>query len=176
VTLELIIRGNEERNQIAWRGLSHRSAVASPPKGQKLIAPDVSLTSLNPRNVFPPKERGGPTKDALPFSRTPTPIKFLGQEFSGGYAMVRSSQITFDLKPEYKLFTALVGCCEGESRRVRILIDGQVVWEKASLSSLDPAQPVLIPIPPGSGFLTLETGPDQGVIGIAGFAKAGFVK
>lgn len=176
VSLELTIRGNTERNQIVWRGLSQRTAVASPPQGQIWVAPKVSLTSLNPRSQYPTKERGGPTKDALPLSRTPTPIKFLGQEFSGGYAMVRSSQISFDLKPEYKLFTALVGCCEGESRRVRILIDGQVVWEKASLSSLDPAQQVLIPIPAGSGVLTLETGPDQGTVGIAAFAKAGFVK
>ncbi|MFN0020134.1 MAG: NPCBM/NEW2 domain-containing protein [Pirellulaceae bacterium] len=176
VTLELTIRGNEERNQIAWRGLAHRSAILSPPKGQKWVEPKISLSSLTPRSLSPPKERGGPTKDSIPFSRTPTPIKFLGQEFSGGYAMVRSSQVTFDLKPEYKLFTALVGCCEGECRRVRILIDGRVAWEKASLSSLDPAQAVVIPIPPGSSLLTLETGPDQGTMGIAAFAKAGFVK
>ena len=90
--------------------------------------------------------------------------------------MVRSSQVTFDLKPEYKLFTALVGCCEGESRRVRILINGQVAWEKSSLSSLDPALAVVIPIPPDSRLLTLETGPDQGTLGITAFAKAGFVK
>lgn len=176
VTLELTIRGNEERNQIAWRGLSHRSATLSPPKGQKWVQPTVSLTSITPRSLSPPKERGGPTKDSLPFSRTPTPIKFLGQEFSGGYAMVRSSQVTFDLKPEYKLFTALVGCCEGESRGARIRIDGLVVWERASLSSLDPAQAVVIPIPPDSRLLTLETGPDQGTLGITAFAKAGFVK
>ena len=131
---------------------------------------------MTPRSLSPPKERGGPTKDYIPFSRTPTPIKFLGQEFSGGYAMVRSSQVTFDLKPEYKLFTTLVGCCEGESRGVRILIDGKVAWEKASLSSLDQAVPVVIPIPAGSSLLTLETGPDQGTLGITAFAKAGFVK
>lgn len=176
VMLELTIRGNEERNQIAWRGLSHRSAILKPPQGQKWIAPDVSLTSIEPRSISPLRERGGPAKDSLPFSRTPTPIEFLGQEFSGGYAMARSSQVTFNLKPEYKLFTALVGCCEGESRRVRILIDGQVAWEKASLSSLDPAIPVVIPIPAGSSLLTLETGPDQGTTGISGFVKAGFVK
>ena len=176
VTLELTIRGNEERNQIAWRGLSHRTAILSPPKGQKWVEPKVSLSSLTPRSLSPPKERGGPTKDYIPFSRTPTPIKFLGQEFSGGYAMVRSSQVTFDLKPEYKLFTTLVGCCEGESRGVRILIDGKVAWEKASLSSLDQAVPVVIPIPAGSSLLTLETGPDQGTLGITAFAKAGFVK
>ena len=41
---------------------------------------------------------------------------------------------------------------------------------------VDPAQAVVIPIPPGSSLLTLETGPDQGTMGIAGFAKAGFVK
>jgi hypothetical protein len=59
---------------------------------------------------------------------------------------------------------------------VRILIDGQIAWERASLSSLDAAQAVVIPIPKGSSLLTLETGPDQGTIGIAAFAKAGFVK
>lgn len=175
VTLELTLRGNEARNQIAWRGLSHRAAILSPPKGQKWVQPDVSLTSLVPRSLSPQPERGGPSKDSIPFSRPPRPIKFLGQEFSGGYAMVRSSQATFNLKPEYKLFTAVVGCCEGDSRRVRILIDGEIVWEKASLSSLDPAQAVVIPIPPGSSLLTLETGPDQ-AMGIAAFAKAGFVK
>ncbi|MBC7854208.1 MAG: NPCBM/NEW2 domain-containing protein [Pirellulaceae bacterium] len=176
VTLELTIRGSEERNQIAWRGLSHRSAVLSPPKGQKWVAPDVSLTSINPRSLSPIKERGGPAKDSLPLSRTRTPIKFLGQEYSGGYAMIRSSQVTFDLKPEYKLFTALVGCCEGESGRARILIDGHVVWERPSLSALDQAIPAVVPIPPGSRLLTLETGPEQRTLGITGFARAGFVK
>jgi hypothetical protein len=176
VTLELTLRGNEERNQVAWRGLSHRSAILGPPKGQKWVKPDVALTSLTPRSVSPLPERGGPAKDMLPLGRPPRPIRFLGQEFSGGYAMVRSSQVTFDLRPEYQLFTAIVGCCEGNSRSVRVRIDGEIAWEKASLSALDPAQAVVIPIPPGSRLLTLEMGPDQGTVGIAGFAKAGFVK
>jgi hypothetical protein len=90
--------------------------------------------------------------------------------------MIRSSQITFDLKPEYKFFTALAGCSEGESGRVRVLIDGRAVWEKTGLSSMDAAQPILIPIPDGARFLTLETGPDQGTLGIIAFAKAGFMK
>ena len=176
VTLELTIRGNEERNQIAWRGLSHRSAISNSPKQSHLVEADVSLSDLEPRSVSPSPSRGGPTKDSLPLSRTPTPIKFLGQEFSGGYGMIRSSQVTFDLRPEYKFFTALVGCCEGESGRVRILIDGRVAWERPSLSSLDPAQPILIPIPDGARFLTLETGAEQRMLGIIAFAKAGFVE
>lgn len=176
VTLELTIRGNAERNQIAWRGLSHRAAVTSSPELPRLVAADIPLADLNPRSVSPSPGRGGPAKDSLPLSRPPTPIKFLGQEYSGGYGMIRSSQITFDLKPEYKFFTALAGCCEGESGRVRVLIDGRVVWEKSGLSSMHAAQPLLIPIPDGARFLTLETGPDQGTLGIIAFAKAGFVK
>ena len=183
VTLELTIRGNEAKNQIAWRGLSHRSAIANrgddgtPERHRgRSLRPDISLSTLTPRSISPSKERGGPAKDSLPLSRTPTSIRFLGQEFSGGYGMIRSSQVTFDLKPEYMQFTALVGCCEGESGRVRVLIDGQVAWEKGSLSSFNPAEQIVVPIPKGSSTLTLDTGPDMGTVGIIAFAQAGFTK
>ena len=50
VTLELTIRGNEEQNQIAWRGLSHRCAIL-PSARKKLVEPDVSLTDISPRSI-----------------------------------------------------------------------------------------------------------------------------
>ena len=50
----------------------------------------------------------------------------------------------------------------------------EMTWPKVAALSKD--IPVVIPIPPGSNLLTLETGPDQSTLGITGFAKAGFVK
>jgi hypothetical protein len=75
VNLELSLRGERDRNEIGWRGLSIRSAIGNVSESGQSLAADVSLTSLEPT---PPlqKSNRGPFKDAIPSSESAAASRF----------------------------------------------------------------------------------------------------
>jgi len=156
VTLELKLRGGRERNEIAWRGLSLRSAIGNLPADGKPLAVDVPLPA--------------------PETRQSEVVRLLGQEFSSGIGLARNSSVSFPLKPEYQKFVAVVGCSMQVAGPVQVLIDDRVVWERAAISSLSPAEQIEILIPAGAKALTLRSGSEGLYYGLAAFAEAGFVK
>ena len=58
---------------------------------------------------------------------------------------------------------------------MQVLIDDRVVWERAAISSLSPAEQIEIAIPAGAKTLTLQSGSESLYYGAAAFAEAGFV-
>src|SRR5439155_9168259 len=115
-------------------------------------------------------------KDATPRTREGELIRFLGQPFRGGYGLARDSSIKFGLLPEYRKFVAVVGCPEQVAGPVQVLIDDRVVWERAAISSLSPAEQIEVAIPAGAKRLTLQSGSESLYYGAAAFAEAGFLK
>ena len=178
VALELSLGGNRERNEIAWRGLSIRSAIGNLQGSGQPLAPDVSLTSLTPLNSPAARGKGAALKDAVPArdSRTGEPIRFLGQRFTGGYGMLRDSAVKFAIDPEYRTFVAVAGCSYEVVGPMQVLIDDKVVWERAVHTSLTPAEQIEIEIPAGAKTLTLQTGSEGPYYGYAAWANAGFRK
>ena len=170
--LQLSLRGSSRSSEIAWRGLSIRSAIGNLPESGQPLHCDVPLVSLAPLDAL---LRGRALKNAIPQSRTPEPIRFLGQPFTGGYGLARNSAISFRLQPDYKTFVALVGCSfSNPPAPSAYRIDDRVAWEQPVISSLSPAEQLHLPIPPGSKTLTLENG-DGPHYGFAAFASAGFL-
>jgi hypothetical protein len=172
VVLELVLRGNTTKSEIAWRGLAIRSAIGNLPESGEPLKFDVALTSVDPVESL---ARGRAAKDAIPQVRASEPIRFLGQVFTGGYGLARNSSVSFRLAPAYDRFVAVVGCPSQSAGPVRVLIDNRVVWEQPMVSSLSPAEQIEVSIPPGSTTLSLENG-DGPNYGFAAFAEAGFVK
>jgi hypothetical protein len=178
VTLELSLRGRRERNEIAWRGLSVRSAIGNLPESGQPLVPEVPLTSLPLAGPLPRDARPA-LKDAIPAAgnRSGLPMRFLGQRFTVGYGMPRNCTLKFDLEPEFRKFVAVVGCSYEVIGPLQLLIDDKVVWERPVLTSLTPAEQIEIEIPAGAKTLTLQTGPDgHRYGGVAAWANAGFTK
>lgn len=179
VNLELTLRGTLERSEIAWRGLSLRSAIGNLPASGRPLQPQVALTSLASLDGGarrPPP--GSPLPNAIPVagSRMGEPIRFLGQPFTGGYGMGRNSSISFPLKAEYRKFVAVAGCCLQVAGPMQVLIDDQIVWERTVFNSLTPAEQIEIDIPAGAAKLTLQNGRTENWwYGYCAWAEAGFM-
>jgi hypothetical protein len=94
VDVELIVRGKNERNEIAWRDLCVRSAIGNLPDDGKPLPPDVRLTALEPIAADPRVLRAMQSAGA----RQPG-LRFLGQAADEGYLLPRDSRVSFDLKP-----------------------------------------------------------------------------
>ena len=56
------------------------------------------------------------------------------------------------------------------------MVDGQVLWEKARVNALAPAELIELPLPAGGKRLTLICGADGGYDSAAAWSDAGFVK
>jgi hypothetical protein len=176
VTVELVLRGKRDRNLVAWRGLSIRSAVWNVPESGRPLACDVPLASLAPQDVTSRNRRYRPALDRLPDAKAEDPtIRFLGQPQSGGYSLSEESSVSFALRPEYRRLVAVVGCCQKSAGPARVLVDGAVVWERRLLLALDPAEQIDVAIPAGGKRLTLEIGGQGAPYGYAAWTSAGFV-
>jgi len=174
VTLTLTLRGDRRAGRIAWRGLSQRSAIGNLPADGQLPRVDVPLTSVEPLDVSEPRDRVGPAKDALP-GRRGEPIRYLGQVATGGYGMVRNSHASFEIKPQFGRFVAVVGAVGGSSGPFEVLVDDQVVWHRDAADHLAPAELLEIDLPAGAKRLTLVNGNEGSYGGHAGWTEAGFV-
>ncbi len=177
VTLELTILGGPRGYSLVWHDSSLRSAIANLPASGELPKVDVRLTDLQVIDTSTTRGRGEATKDMLPYTKNYLqPIRFLGQVRTGGYGMIRNTHYTFDLKPEYRTFVATVGSVKLSSGPLRVMVDDKVLWERAKLSALDPAELIEIPLPPGGKQLTILCGTIGAYESAAAFADAGFVK
>jgi hypothetical protein len=177
VTVAVSIAAKRDRNDIAWRGIALRPAIDNLAANGRTLKFDVPLTSLAPSEVRAINERMQPAQNALPVSRgQDRTIRFLGQQFTGGYGMMRESSISFPVQPEYRRFVAVAGCCQQASGPMRLLIDGEVVWERKVTSALRPAQQLDVAVPAGAKTLTLQVGNDGTSYGYAAWTDAGFVK
>src|SRR5207247_3488395 len=135
---------------------------------------DVSLASLGSLTSSG-RERGQPLNDATLRTRQEEPIRFLGQEFTAGFGLARNSSIAFPIRPDYQKFVAVVGCSLQVAGPVQVLIDDRIVWERAAINSLTPAEQIEIAIPAGAKTLTLQSGAEGLYYGFAAFAEGGFV-
>jgi len=163
VELELTIRGNRERNEIDWRSLSLRSVVAASDADRELKLPDIALSSL-----LPLRQEGSRV--------TSEPVRLLGQEFGAALTLPKNSRVSYSLKPEYKSFIAIVGCPMQVAGTVQVLIDDRVAWERQTIRSLAPAEPLRIDIPAGAKALTLQSGSEGLYYGAAALVDAGFTR
>jgi hypothetical protein len=156
----LTLRGARERNEIAWRGLSVRSVIGNLPNSGEPLAADLPLPT-------PIGRIGNPSREN---------IRLLGQEFTSAWLLRRGSGVAFPLEASCGKFVAVVGCSDQVAGPVQVLIDGRVVWEKATINSLTPAEQIEVAIPVGAKSLTLRTGQDGLYYGTAAFAEAGFIE
>jgi hypothetical protein len=168
VELELTIGGKNQRNEIAWRDLSVRSAIGNLQASGEPLVPEVRLSSLEPAAS---EQRSGPVVNP-PESE---PIRFLGQSFKDGVLLPRGRRLRFDLKPEYERLVGVIGGCTQVAGPVQILIDDRVVWESEAINALAPAEQIDLPIPRGAKALTLQCGGESLYYGYAALAEAGFV-
>ncbi len=171
VTLELILRGKRDRNEIAWRGLAVRSAIGNLPETGQPIAVDVPLAQLE---AIAGRSGSKPVKSSE--NRADDPVRLLGQEFRGAQLLSKGNSASFAIKPEFQKFVAVVGCAMQVAGPMQVLVDERVVWERAAINSLTPAEQIEIAIPEGAKTLTLASGSDGLYYGTAAFAEAGFVK
>jgi hypothetical protein len=174
VALELTLRGRRPTGEILWRSLAVCPAIGNLPSSGEPHSPDVPLTALAPLGGEG-RDTVRVLKNAVPRGKGGEPIRFLGQKFAEGYGLARDSSLRFSIQPEYRRFVAVVGCTYQVAGPVQVLIDGHVVWERAAISSLAPAEQIDIAIPPGAKTLTLQCGADSLYYGYAAFAEAGFV-
>lgn len=176
VTLELTINGGRGYN-LVWADSSLRSAIGNLPVTGELPKVDVRLTDLAIVEASEVRGRGEAIKDMLPYTlRYREPIRFLGQVRTGGYGMIRNTFYAVDLKPEYKKFVAVVGGVKLSSGPMRVMVDGRVLWEKARVNALAPAELIELALPTGGKRLTLLCGADGSYDSAAAWSDAGFVK
>lgn len=176
VTLELTIRGGRGYS-LVWADSSLRSAIGNLPVTGELPKVDVRLTDLPITEASEVRGRGEAIKDMLPYTiKYREPIRFLGQVRTGGYGMIRNTFYAVDLKPEYKKFVAVVGGVKLSSGPMRVMVDGQVLWEKNRVNALAPAELIELPLPTGGKRLTLICGADGSYDSAAAWSDAGFVK
>lgn len=170
VSLTLTLR-KPPGGEFRWRELKLRGAAAVDP--EKWPSPQVSITSLQPVSVSSHKDRGHPAIDKSPYKPL-RELTFLGQQVTGGYGMMRNSHLSFELKPEYRRFTALVGTCLGKVGPYRVLFDDKPALTIPPRESEEPAVLIDLPIPPGAKRITIEVGEIGGYTGFGAFAPAGF--
>lgn len=176
VSLELTISGGKGY-RLVWADSSLRSAIGNLPASGELPKIDVPLTSLPIVDASDVRGRGEAMKDMLPYTaKYREPIRFLGQVRTGGYGMIRNTYYSVELKPEYKKFVALVGGVKLSSGPMRVMVDDQVLWEKAKVNALGPAELIELTLPPNGKRLTLHCGSDASYDSAAAWSDAGFVK
>ena len=161
VELRLQLSGKREVNEIVCRGLSVRSAIGN------------LLPGDGPRKVDVPLS-GVAVQSEGNFLQT-GPVRLLGQEFKDGLSLARNGNVRWSLKPEFKTFVAVVGCTSQVAGPVQLLVDDQIVWERASINCLSPAEQIAIPLPGGAKTLTLRSGAEAPFYGTVAVVEAGFV-
>ena len=174
VALELTLAGSAEQNEIAWRGFAVRSAIANLAAEEESVEPDVLLSTLKPTHLAGPRETIEPAVNAVPDNDL-TPVRFLGQQFTGGWGMRRESVLKFAIEPDYTKFVAVIGGCRQIAGPLQVLIDDRPVWETPLVNNLLPAEQIEIDIPPGSKTLTFTVGANGSYDGAAAFVNAGFM-
>lgn len=161
VTLRLDLSGRREANEIVCRNLSVRSAIRWQ-DADATPAVDVPLSAVAVASDGNFLQKG--------------PVRLLGQEFKDGVSLARNGSARWSLKPEFKSFVAALGCTSQVAGPVQLLVDDKIVWERASINCLSPAEPIAIELPAGAKTLTLRSGAEAPFYGTVGLVEAGFVR
>jgi hypothetical protein len=176
VQLELTLTGGRGYS-LVWADSSLRSAIGNLPASGELPKVDVRLTDLPIVETSDVRGRGEPFKDMLPYTaKYREPIRFLGQVRTGGYGMIRNTYYAVELKPEYRRFVAVVGGVKLSSGPMRVMVDDKVLWEKAKVNALAPAELIELALPVNGKRLTLHCGSEGSYDSAAAWSDAGFVK
>jgi hypothetical protein len=161
VTVQLDLAGKRETSEIVVRSLAVRGAISNLPASGEPRRPDVPLSAAVVEGSSAALVAGG--------------VRLLGQKFEEGYSLARNAKVRWNLKPEYKSFVAVIGCAEQVAGPVQLLVDDRVVWERAAINSLVPAEQVAIALPAGAKSLTLRSGAEAPYYGPVAVVEAGFV-
>jgi hypothetical protein len=175
VELALTLKGRGERSEVAWRKLAVRGAIGNLPESRDLPKPDVPLASLAPREQSAGEQRKS-AASAGAANGGDEAIRFLGQKFAAGHRLARGSRLSFDVPDGCDEFIAVAGCTWQTAGPLRVLVDGQVAWERTAVNSLDSAELIELLLPAGAKTLTLESAAVGTHYGLAAFANAGFRK
>ncbi|MDX1963542.1 MAG: NPCBM/NEW2 domain-containing protein [Pirellulales bacterium] len=141
-----------------------------PASGQPL-APEIPLASVKPQKLPDDQakwENGKRTDDQ--------PLVFRGYRFNSGVGVKTGSELTFELRPEWRKFTAVIGLCDGWQGvgPYEILLDGQPHWrDPTDFNRTAAAKQIVVEIPPGHKTLTIKLGGKDcfALLGNAGFSK-----
>ncbi len=161
VTLQLDLAGKRETNEIVCRGLAVRSAIGNLAAGDEPRRPAVPLAKV--------------LMDGDAAFLQPGAVRLLGQEFQQGYTLARNGSARWTIAPEFKSFVAVVGCANQVAGPLQIVVDDRVVWERATINSLSPAEQVVVELPPGAKTLMLRCGAEAPFYGAAALVEAGFL-
>jgi hypothetical protein len=161
IELQLDLAGKREMNEIVVRSLAVRGAIGNLAVGGDPVKPDWPLSEVMP-------EGGGAALQA-------GSVRIFGQRFESGLTVPRNVRMRWPLKPEYKSFVAVIGCADQMAGPVQLFVDDRVVWERAAINSLAPAEQVEIALPAGAKTLTLRSGSEAPYYGAVAVAEAGFV-
>lgn len=168
VTLRLDLAGKRETNEILCRGFSMRSAIGNLAAGHWQDANGTRSKVDVPLSAVMVQSEGN-------FLQT-GPVRLLGQEFKDGISLARNGIARWGLPPGSKTFVAVVGCTSQVAGPVQLLVDDKIVWERASINCLSPAEQIAIPLPEGAKSLTMRSGAEAPFYGTVGMVEAGFVR
>ena len=152
------------------------SALSAPVSGAPLPLPTVFLSDLKY------------TKGVVGWSRVMVnrnaakkPCRLGGKTYAKGLGVHAKSLVTYELKPEYRRFVALVGVDDMQGRagsvEAIVNVDGKTLLKSTVLHAGDSPFPVNVAIPPGSREITLiVTDAGDGIAqDLVNWAGAGFV-
>jgi hypothetical protein len=160
VTLQLDLAGKRDTNEIVCRSLAVRPAIGNLKAGEEPRRPEVPLAKV-------------PMDGDAAFLQ-PGSARLLGQEFSQGYTLARNGNARWAIAPEFKSFVAVVGCTNQVAGPLQIVVDDRVMWERATINSLSPAEQVVVELPAGAKTLMLRCGAEAPFYGTAALVEAGF--
>jgi len=178
VNVEVVVRaasdvGDGRTSTLAWEAFGFGPLIRNLPPGGRPIEPDVPLTTLTPAAFD--REEGSDTKLIANRTTRGEPIVFRGVTMTGGYGLGPHEAITYDLKPAYRRFVAVIGITSVASfDDAEIRIDGELVWRSRSYQSGTLPEQIDLEIPPGASTLQINRG-HRGEA-LMGVVHAGFVK
>ena len=136
--------------------------------------PDVWLSDLTPRSAT--QAWGSLKKDR---ATEGNPLKIGGVTFEKGLGTHARSEIVFDLKPEYELFSAYVGVDQETGSGTvtfEVWLDGKKVYASPLVSNGDEPLPVTVPVRGTKTMrLVVTDGGDDKNYDHADWVRAGFV-
>jgi hypothetical protein len=177
ISLRLVPEGNADAKPagIVWDSVSLRPLIANLPDDGEPIIPNVPLTSLKPISAT---ARDGAKIEIQP-GKLPdgSPLSVRGYPLSIGFGVWTGTSVSYELKPSYQRFVAVLGLVDGwkEVGPYEILLDDEPHWtstEPRMFGRKTPGLQIDIPIPRGHKSIQLRL---QGDESIGAWAAAGFL-
>jgi len=160
---------------IVWGSISLRPLIDKLPTDGEPIRPDVPLTSLEPIDAV---ARGG-EKIEIQLGELPdgSPLSVCGYRFPTGFGVRAGASVSYELKPSYRRFVAVLGLADGwkEVGPYEVLLDDEPHWtstEPRTFGRNTPGLQIDVPIPRGHKTIQLRL---QGSESHGAWAAAGFL-